>query len=545
MQVRKLLIGSLALVLVAGMVGCTDLSLNPKSSISSENAFNDPKTIRAFLAKLYGGLSVTGQSGPAGSGDLSQIDEGFSQYIRLWWQMQELPTDEAVIAWDDGNVQELNTSTWTAQNGFTSAMYARIFFQVAQVNEFLRQSTEAKLDDKGIRQGIRPQIKQWRAEARFLRALSYWHAIDLFGAVPLVTEEDPLGTGRGASAPDMSTSEELFDFVESELIAITDSDGDETLPAAGGGEYGRADKAAAWMVLAKLYQNAPVYVGETHHDDVLTYTNNIVSAYGASAGALESDYHDLFLADNHTANGIIFAVPQDGQLSRNYGNTTYLTNAAIGGDMDAGNFGVPDGGWAGLRTTPEAVNLYAPNDSRPEYPNIQGGGQFFTTGQSLQISNIKSFKDGYAVPKYQNVTSGGQPGPSGQFPDTDYPMFRLADAYLMYAEARVRGGSGGSYDPLVLVNLLRDRAGLSDISSADLDQQFILDARGRELFWEGTRRTDLVRFGQFTGGAYTWSWKGGDQQGASTPDHVKVYPLPANEILSNPNLTEADQNPGY
>jgi hypothetical protein len=534
----------------AGTVGCTDVGVNPKDQISSESAFKDPQAIRGFLGKLYAGLSVSGQEGPAGDPDLQQIDEGFSQYTRLLWQMQELPTDEAVIAWNDGNVQELNTQTWSAENGFTSAMYARIFFQVAQVNEFLRQSTEAKLDEQGIRESIRPQIKQWRAEARFLRALSYWHAIDLFGAVPLVTEEDPIGTGEGDTAPGMSTTQELFSFVENELITITDSEGDETLAPAGQVGYGRADKAAAWMVLAKLYQNAPVYIGEQRSSDVVTYTSNIIDAYGASPNALEPEYHNLFLADNGApdpAKGIIFPVPQDGQRSQSFGNTTYLVNAAIGGDMSKGDYGVTCQfcGWAGLRTTPEAVNLYSGADTRPEYPNIPGGGKFFTAGQSKQIETITSFSDGYAVPKYQNVTSGGQMGSDDEFPDTDFPMFRLADAYLMYAEAKLRGGAGGSYDQLRLVNLVRDRAGLSDIGSSQLDLQFILDERARELFWEAHRRTDLRRFEQFTGGDYVWSWKGDAQGGTSTEDFRGLYPLPSTEIQSNPNLTQDDQNPGY
>jgi len=545
MQLRKIFSVFLALVLLGGMVGCTDLSVSPKSAVTSENAFNDPETIRAFLAKLYGGLSVTGQQGPAGNGDIVQIDEGFSQYVRLWWQMQELPTDEAVIAWDDANIQELNTSTWSDQNGFASAMYARIFFQVAQTNEFLRQSTTEQLDAKGIREDVRPQIKRWRAEARFLRALSYWHAIDLFGGVPLVKEDDPLGTGESDTSPEMSSRSEVFSFVESELEAITDSEGEENLLPPGEAEYGRADKAAAWMVLAKLNQNASVYIGENRHSAVLNYTENIIDAYRANSSALESDYHDLFLADNHTAKGIVFAVPQDGERSRSYGNTTFLVNASTSGDL-ASAVGVPDGGWAGVRTTAEVDSIYQinPGDSRPEYENI-GGTRFFQEGHTREVTDLKTFTSGYAAPKYQNITSGGDAGSSGQFPDTDYPMFRLAEAYLMYAEASVRSGNQGAYSPVALVNLLRDRADLSDISSSDLDLEFLLNERSRELFWEATRRTDLIRFGKFTGGDYNWSWKGDAQQGRSISEFRKLYPIPASEIQANPNLTQDDQNDGY
>jgi hypothetical protein len=541
---NKLLSILLASFLLIGLVGCTDVGVSPESTTTVENAFQDGQAIKGHLAKLYAGLALTGQSGEAGNPDLVQIDEGFSQYVRLWWQMQELPTDEAVIAWNDANIQNLNTQTWSSENGFASAMYSRIFFQVAQVNEFLRQTTEQKLAERDIATTIRQKVPRWRAEARFLRALSYWHAVDLFGGVPLVTEEDPIGDGTGETAPEMSTRDELFNFVERELQAITSADGEETLPPAGMAEYARADKAAAWMVLAKLYLNAEVYVGESRYDDAVTVTNEIISAYGASASALESDYHDLFLADNHTAKGVIFAVPSDGERSKNFGNTTYLVNASIGEAMVADSFGVPAGGWAGLRTTAAAVDLYESDDTRPVYENI-GGGQFFTSGQQKQVETLTEFTNGFAVPKYQNVTSNGQPGKDEQFADTDYPMFRLADAYLTYAEAKLRGGTGGEFDELTLVNLLRDRAGLSDITASDLDLDYILDERGRELHWEATRRTDLVRYGRFTSGDKLWAFKGGEQQGIPTAEFKNLYPIPASEISANPNLDQEDQNEGY
>jgi len=541
---NKLLSILLASFLLIGLVGCTDVGVSPESTTTVENAFQDGQAIKGHLAKLYAGLALTGQSGEAGNPDLVQIDEGFSQYVRLWWQMQELPTDEAVIAWNDANIQNLNTQTWSSENGFASAMYSRIFFQVAQVNEFLRQTTEQKLAERDIATTIRQKVPRWRAEARFLRALSYWHAVDLFGGVPLVTEEDPIGDGTGETAPEMSTREELFNFVERELQAITSADGEETLPPAGMAEYARADKAAAWMVLSKLYLNAEVYVGEPRYDDAVTVTNEIISAYGASASALESDYHDLFLADNHTAKGVIFAVPSDGERSKNFGNTTYLVNASIGEAMVADSFGVPAGGWAGLRTTAAAVDLYESDDTRPMYENI-GGGQFFTSGQQKQVETLTEFTNGFAVPKYQNVTSEGQPGKDEQFADTDYPMFRLADAYLTYAEAKLRGGTGGEFDELTLVNLLRDRAGLSDITASDLDLDYILDERSRELHWEATRRTDLVRYGRFTSGDKLWAFKGGEQQGIPTAEFKNLYPIPASEISANPNLDQEDQNEGY
>ena len=226
---------SVAALLVAAF-GCTDVTTEPKSTVTGANVFNDPSSYRAFLAKIYAGLAVTGQQGPAGKADIQGIDEGFSQYVRLLWQMEELPTDEAVIAWNDTGVQELNTQIWGTSNQFLQAMYYRIFFQVAMVNEFLRETTDEKLAARGATDALKAQVATYRAEARFLRALSYWHGIDLFGNIPLVVETDPIGS----TPPQQATRADLFNYVESELKAIQNQ-----LPSSGAVEYGRASSAAA------------------------------------------------------------------------------------------------------------------------------------------------------------------------------------------------------------------------------------------------------------------------------------------------------------
>ena len=535
------LFSPLLLVLVAvgllGLGGCTDVGVNPKSSATANNVFSEDGAYQSYLAKLYGGLNVTGQEGPAGDADIGAIDdEGFSQYMRLYWKMQELSTDEAVIAWNDNGIRRLNNHNWTASNQFSVGMYSRVFFQVSQANEFLRQSTDDRLNSRGVGAERQQQIQQYRAEARFLRALSYWHGIDLFGDIPLVTEDFP----RGAEAPEQSTRQEIFNFVESELKAITNPENEEVLPPAGQGEYGRADRAAAWMVLAKLYQNAPVYIGENRSADVIEYTGRVIDA----GYSLEDNYQHLFLADNNTANGIIFAIPQDGERTRHFGGTTFLAHAPVGNEMDPASFGL-DFGWAGLRTTSASVDRYSSGDSRDDF--------FFTQEQEKEIDAtlpngeptddpIGAFSQGYAAPKFQNVTSDGQPGSNVTFPDTDYPMFRLADAYLMYAEATLRSDAGDESRALSLLNDLRERAGLGrDLSQGDLTLDFILDERSRELFWEAHRRTDLIRFDQFTENG-TWPWKGGVQEGTTTESFRNVYPIPASELRANPNL---DQNDGY
>ncbi len=512
-----------AAVLIFAGTGCTDLLVEPKSSVTGANVFNDVASYRSFLAKIYGGMAVTGQQGPAGRADIQGIDEGFSHYTRLLWQMQELPTDEAVIAWNDAGVQELNTQLWSSSNQFLGAMYSRVFFQVAMVNEFLRETTDAKLNSRNVSESLKATIKQFRAEARFLRALSYWHGIDLFGAIPLVTEDFTIG----ATPPTQSTRAEIFNYIVGELNAIRTE-----LPSAGAVEYGRASQAAATMLLAKLYLNAAVYAGAEQYSQALREAEAVINS---NAFTLEANYRHLFLADNHRSRELIFTVPQDGENTQTWGGTTFLTHASVGGNMNADDFGL-DFGWWGLRVTQQFVNLFPGGPASAD----RRASIFFTNGQNIEVSNLTNFFDGLAAPKFQNVTSTGRKGSHPTFPDTDYPMFRLADAYLMYVEAHLRGGGGTRQRALELVNALRTRAAAGTITDAQLTLNFVLDERARELWWEGHRRTDLVRYGRFTSGI--WAWKGGTRAGRETDAFRALYPLPATELLANPNLK---QNPGY
>ncbi|MDZ7681758.1 MAG: RagB/SusD family nutrient uptake outer membrane protein [Fodinibius sp.] len=215
-------------------------------------------------------------------------------------------------------------------------LYSRIFYEVSLANEFIRNA-------KGNNNST---VQTYMAEARFLRALSYWHALDHYGGgIPFITEED----GVGAFQPQPANASKIFEFIESELKAI-----ESELPAPQQNEYGRADKAAAWTLLTKLYLNARSYVGESHYDEAVTYANKVIEQGGYT---LEDNYGDLFLADNHTADGIIFPITFDGKNTQTYGGTTFIAHAAVGGSMNASNFGL-DAAWAGHRATPQFAEVF-------------------------------------------------------------------------------------------------------------------------------------------------------------------------------------------
>lgn len=523
----------LAFTIVLFAQSCeSDLDLQPEDNrLTADAAFEEPGAYKAFLAKLYAGISVSGQEGPAGNPDLTGLDEGFSNYLRLYWTMQELTTDEALIGWNDGTIKDLHSQTWTSGNEFIRTMYSRIFYQVALTNEFLRQTTDAKLDARGVDASLRSEIQNYRAEARFMRALTYWHAMDLFGNVPFVTEDDPIG----AFLPEQIKRADLFNYIESELLAI-----ENEIVAARQNEYGRADQAAVWMLLSKIYLNAEVYTGTPRYADVINYTNKVI---GAGYTISTNPYFHLFLADNDT-NGtqseVIFPITFDGLHTQSFGGMTFIIHAAVGGSMKPADYGI-NGGWGGLRTTSVLVEQFPGEANSPD-----GRALFYTDGQSKEINNTSTFTQGYAVEKFRNVDVNGNPGSdsTGDFPDTDFPMFRLADAYLMYAEAFIRGGGGTAADAVTYINQLRTRAygnATGHINQADLTLNFILSERSRELFWEAHRRTDLIRFGQFSDQGI-WPWKGNVPQGITTGAFRDLMPLPATDLGINTNL---EQNQGY
>ncbi len=519
-----------------------DLNVDPTidpDSFTEENVFATAEDAKGALAKLYASLALTGQEGPAGQPDITGIDEGTSQYSRMLFNLNELTTDNAVVGWGDPGLPNLHEMNWDASNDFSTAMYYRLAQEVSFCNSFIGNA--AQLTEN-------PEVATYIAEARFLRAFTYFNLIDFYGDVPLVT-------AVSTDLPLQNTRNEIFQFVEAELLEIQDQ-----LKESQANEYGRVDRVAAWALLSKLYLNAEVWTGEQLYTEAVTYANKVIqSSYSINttdANQSGSAYDELFLADNDSngaQNEFIFALNFDGNQSRTYGGTTFLIHAAIGGNMDPAVYGV-NGGWGGIRTTSALVSKFDSSISASDadgYPVAWNDGRamFHTDGQTYEINTIaNTFTDGYAVSKFKNVDSQGNAGndAGGEFTDTDLPLIRLAEIYLTYAEAVLRGGAGGDVNTAAsLINQLRTRAygnSSGNISVSDLTLGFILDERARELYWEGQRRTDLIRYGYFTGASYLWPFKGGVKNGTSVDSYRVLFPLPSNILSINSNLT---QNTGY
>jgi hypothetical protein len=285
-----------------------------------------------------------------------------------------------------------------------------------------------------------------------------------------------------------------------------------------------------------MYLNAQVYTGTAKWKEAAEYAKKVVDA----GYALKADYRTLLLADNNVSNPeFIWTINYDGLKTKNWGGTTFLVNGSVGGDMDVSYSGLTN--WSGIRTTKSLPLLF------PDFTGTADKrAQFFQ--HNLEIEKVSEFKDGFGVTKYRNRTSGGGFGqdPEKTFSDIDFPVFRLAEMYLIYAEAVERDGAAGSEGTAVnYINLLRQRAygnTNGNISAATLTTDFILDERARELYWEGFRRSDLVRYGRFTDGTYLWPWKGGVKNGTAVSSHRRIYPIPGQEVGANPNIK---QNPNY
>lgn len=524
------------IVVVAGLFLSTtscindlEVKIDDPELFTSEQFYSNPNSYKQFLAKIYGGLAVTGQKSPTGDSDLGAekdggVNEGFGQYLRGYWQLQELTTDEAIIAWgesDNPTIKDLNFNTWNADNVFTEAFFARVFFQISLANEFLRETTDDKLNSRGVSDQLKNEIKRYRAEVRFLRAFSYYNAVDIFGKMPFFTENDQIGV-----KPPMQSREFVFNYIISELNEIN---GDLAAPKTN--QYGRVDQVAAWMLKAKLYINAKVYIGSDKSADALTEINKVIASPYKIA---QIPYANLFKADNNT-NGaqdeVIFPITFDGIKTKTYGGTTYLIHGSTDNDV-ATSLGI-DFGWQGFRVRKEFIESTGKTDPRV----------MFVPGNTdpAEITLYNKYEQGTKLIKFSNKRADGTNGQDLNFPDTDFPLFRLADAYLMYAELAVVNGQGSLATALTYVNDLRTRGGAPIVLQSALNKDFILKERARELYWEGHRRQDLIRFGQYTSG-YNWQWKGGSINGNSLPEYRTLFPIPNKYLNLNKNLS---QNAGY
>ena len=536
---KKILI--LGIVLSTLMIGsCVkDLIVNPNDPniIMSGNLSSNPVYMKEALAKIYASFIISGQ-GANGGADISSSDENFFTTTRALWNCQEITTDEAICGWTDVGINDLNTQTWSATNPFLTALYQRLSLSVTYANDFIKK-TNGSTDVTS---------QQYNAEARFLRALAYTWDMDLFGNPPFTTDADIVGK----FFPKQIERAKLFNYVVSELHAIEDKLGAPKF------SYPEADQAACWMLLARVYLNAEVYTGTAKWDSCKLYCDKVINS---GAYSLATNYRQNFSADNDGSHNpeMIFAWAQDGINTQGYVGSTFIIESCsdplyIKAERFHGL--TSNTNWNGNRSRIQFMNLLV--DTLATYGNVRiptsdstfsqskDKRVFMKTKKSMNIPTSSSSGDfGIGVYKFTaKNTDGSQAADyNPAYASTDFPVFRYADALLMRAEALHRLGDDAN--AVLDVNAVRSRAygnTSGNITASQLTDQFLLDERGREFYYEAQRRTDLVRFGKFTDGNYNWQWKGGAFNGTNTDSHLNIFPIPGDEVSANPNI---HQNPGY
>jgi len=538
-SIKKLYIAIFTIVLGSiSMTSCLDdldtIPIDPNEQVGETVYGKEIGAYKSGLAKIYAGLAISGNKGGDDQSDVDGVDGGSqASFLRGLWNLQELPTDEAHCCWGDIGINDFNTLAWNSTNVFIKGLYYRLYYQVNLANEYLRETTEDKMTSRDAPENVKSEVRVLRQDARFMRSLAYFYLLDMFRNVPFVTEESVVGKD---AAPQIM-AKDLFNYIEKELVEAQDGLLD---PFVGynNKNYGRVTKAAAWSLLSRLYLNAETYTGEKKYTESLTYSNKVL----AVGYELEPVYADVFKADNGNSKEMIFPVRYEGGDTQTWGGMTFLLCSSVPSDLQSSINA--QGAWQGNRARISLQNIFTKqngnnNDSRYTmlYPNL---------AKDINIVDPSNYGNGIPVVKYSNVNKNGSLPPSN-IAYTDFPLFRLGEIYLNYAEAVLRGGTGGSAaTALTYINDLRKRAynnnSSANISANDLTLDFILDERGREFFFEAQRRTDLVRFDKLTTNSYIWQWKGGTYNGAAVDKKFNIFPIPADDMGANPNLT---QNEGY
>lgn len=560
MKLNKLfLAGASAIMMMAASSCVNDLDIKP-----NDPNYPTPEARNVFL-KCYSGLAVSGQGGPNGGCDINGVDGGRSQYARAIFMMNVFPTDEAKWIWKDDGIYDLNTLTFGASNVNVYGTYSRFYSHIAVCNDFIR--TYKGSDD--------PEIQKWIVEARALRALSYYWVIDIFGNASFVTEEDAIG-----SEPEQKDRVFLYNWLSNEIEDLVSTW--KSKYANDAVEYGRIGLDAIQALASRLYLNGMVYAGDAGcYAKAQAHCEDIIGRHKGKGGFNNSGLakHFLYLfcrtnsvytpgGGNAAENEILWGVPADDVMTQSYGGAFFIIAASTSSSdsYKGGEAGQPDSynmyplnygtnaSWTCMHATAQLADKFTdPNDVRTSLWLRE------ESGFSKENTTFSQFNCGYASLKFTSLIAGtngewspengGIYDPTGKTPanvlnwsSTDWPMFRLADTYLTYAECYILGHTGDAAKAVEYVNYVRNRAGLSSWYSFDLTADNILDERCRETYWENTRRSDLIRHNKFTGSNYVWAWKGDSFEGAAVDSRYNLMPIPTNIIAAQPYF---QQNPGY
>lgn len=582
--INKFLIGASAVAL-AGFTSCTgDLDQLPQdpNQVNVSDFAKDPKGyLGGAMAKCYSGLAVASQKGQSGACDISGVDGGMSQWSRAIFYLEDMSTDLCLWIWPDEGVPELVYNTWDSNNKYAYSAFSRFYSHIAVCNDFLRLARNAGDYGISLDAEMQKELKQFTLEARALRGITYYYVIDLFGRSTVAWDDLPYGE----TPPQAESRAALYEKVVADLEEV-----EREFPE-GEPVMGRIGKDAVQALLCKFYLNAEVYTGTPAYDKCWAMADKIIKKHqggGFQGSGLAMDYLSLFCASNDmfmpggsnkAQNEILWGIPYSDPYTLSWGGSLLQICAPLfkGADVDLNKlddattgycnmawYGINDA-WGCMLAREEFSNKFGFVDGK----SVDGRAYLWLTEDmgfnksNGELKGTTPAKAGYPPIKYTNLIcnadgtmpkwtdpekgfprAGVQPVVSSSVvPDTDIPLLRLADVYLMAAECSLRGAAGSSTSlGLQYANYVRERAGVTAWNMSDFTLDNILDERARELYSEGTRRTDLIRFNRYISG-YTWSWKGGLKNGQDLRPNMTVYPFPTNiKAVYGDNLV---QNPGY
>lgn len=501
-KIKAVLSGAL---LLTGIHACTDLDSEVYDRASADKFPLTENELLSTVGGTYG--TLRGWNGAP-------------------FELSEVTTDEIVVPtrgpdwYDNGQWQQLVKHTWTPVSpGQINGAWEWGFTVIASANISLKGLNSSTLEIQGKDVIV--------SELRMIRAFAYFWLCDLYGNVPIITEDSPVGN------PAQNTRQEVFNFVESEIKAALPNLLDENSVTT----YARFNKGAANTLLAKLYMNAEVYTGTARWQDAITALDAVINS---GQYELNGTYLENFAVDNDK-NGSnienIFVIPFDKIYATGFAwqmRTLHYGQGAA--------YGLTNNPWNGWATRAEFYNTFTQDDKRRDMwlagPQLDQSGNVIAFVDAVDnqrkdlvfTPSITSLERALGNEGVRNVKYEVQRNNTRPNQDNDLVIFRYADVLLMKAEALVRQGNAGAALPLV--NQVRARAGVQPFTEVTLDN--LLTERGRELAWEGWRRNDLIRFGRFT--TTTWEFK------TDTDPNKRLYPIPSQQLSNNPNLT---QNPGY
>jgi starch-binding outer membrane protein, SusD/RagB family len=492
---KKILFGLLIVGLAAQ--SCTKVNENVYDKLAATQFYATPAGTSNALASVY--ASITGSWG-----------SNYAGRDNCWYDLNEFSSDEQVIPHrNTGDWQldfaQLYTRTEVPSLGIIDNTWKWAYASIYAANAAVDNLTAAKADPSKI------------AEAKVARDWLYYLLIDDFGDVPFYTNNN-----TNINKIPQEKRADVYNFIVGDLKANVDL----LSTTKGGAYYGRLNKWAGYMILAKVYLNAEVYTGTAHWQDALDACNVVASGgfslhpAGANTSSLNGNsYWDIF-GDQCPDDETIWAI--------------FLTENIISGNIyTIRSLNTPTGvallgfaGWNGTVIPSEFYNKFAANDIRRKQflVGAQPDGTVYTTDASSLINPGAAPNDGIRDVKFYPVGVKDASGASN-----DFPIYRYADVLLMQAECEVRLGNAAAAAPFL--NQVRERAGLADIGSPTL--QNIYDERGFELNMEGHRRQDMIRFGHYL-----------DAHGfvSAGQPYMELFPIPSAEITINPLLK---QNPGY